>query len=114
MNLDLSPELKLPIPNPFLPKDFILHESPTQTLPYKISSENWELWYKPDHTFQVPKCNVCLLFFTPSPPSAREAALQDLFIRLIRDAMNELAYHASMAQLEYCFSLSDMGFLLTF
>lgn len=114
-NVKLHPMLRIPDRNPFVPTDFTLctthkhhHPELLQETPYT------KLWFKSDGVFKIPKANFNVLVVTPGGKTAQESALESLFVRLVKDALNEFTYQASVAELEYSFRLHDVGFQLQF
>jgi insulysin len=72
------------------------------------------LWYKPDTKFFKPKAYVKMDFNCPLAVSSPDAAvLSDIFVWLLVDYLNEYAYYAQAAGLDYGLSLSDNGFELS-
>jgi secreted Zn-dependent insulinase-like peptidase len=67
------------------------------------------LWHLDDH-FAVPKA-ICsaLLELPPAYASPRNVALLQLYVRLVKETLNELAYAASLTELHYDVSASGRG-----
>ncbi|GLE05992.1 hypothetical protein PINS_up015203 [Pythium insidiosum] len=102
--------LHLPVPNPFIPRDFALVEStpkPEKELK-TVTSDMGTLWYKADDTFAMPRAYVAFLIHLPAVMHNVESLVQaELYTRLVRDTLNEYAYHASVAELSYSLRVKD-------
>jgi insulysin len=60
------------------------------------------VWWKADRTFGLPKSNLLLRFRTPRVyDSPSSSLLANLYAQLVSDALNEFAYHAQIASLNY-------------
>lgn len=115
-NTGVNAKLHLPTPNPFIPRDFSLVD--TTSLPEEAVSQVTKfgkLWYKPDRAFATPRAH--LGFFLQLPPlmeSVENVVLADLYVKLVRDALNEYAYHANVAELMYSLRVKEAGLELMF
>ncbi|CAJ0832866.1 6120_t:CDS:10 [Entrophospora sp. SA101] len=102
----IDSELKLPLPNEFIPTNFEIKKQGIITpLKHPNLIKNTDLvriWYKKDDTFWVPKVYIWfkirspLVYATPS-----NAVKTRLYLELIEDALNEYSYSAKIAELEY-------------
>ncbi|KAJ0400789.1 hypothetical protein P43SY_004884 [Pythium insidiosum] len=105
-----SANLHLPVPNPFIPRDFALIETapkPEKEI-MKVTSETGTLWYKSDEVFAMPRAYIAFLIHLPSVMGNAESLVHaELYARLVRDALNEYAYHASVAELSYSLRVKD-------
>ncbi|KAJ8449849.1 hypothetical protein Cgig2_001505 [Carnegiea gigantea] len=105
--------LHLPAANVFIPTDLSLKD-PKDKVMYPIllrTSPFSRLWYKPDTMFSIPKGYVKIYFNCPYAGKSPEAeVLTDIFTRLLMDYLNEYAYYAEIAGLNYAISLTDCGF----
>ncbi|MBN1628072.1 MAG: insulinase family protein [Deltaproteobacteria bacterium] len=103
----LVKELALPVPNPFLPEDVtLLAERPVNL----INEPGLELWYAQDTTFKRPK--VSLIFHILPPKEIVDAGYMSrlyLYAACINERLNETAYAARMAGLDYGFSVDLDG-----
>ncbi|WZZ52175.1 hypothetical protein YC2023_052282 [Brassica napus] len=71
------------------------------------------LWYKPDTKFFKPKAYVKTDFNCPLANTSPDAVvLSNIFVWLLVDCLNEYAYYARAAGLNYGLSLSGNGFEL--
>ncbi|RLN96429.1 hypothetical protein BBJ28_00002960 [Nothophytophthora sp. Chile5] len=111
----INTKLFLSRPNPFIPRDFSLVDT---TGAADITCEKTtfgKLWYKPDRTFGTPRAHVALLLHLPSVVASVENwAHTQLYVKLIRDALNEYAYHANVAELMYSLHVKESGLELLF
>lgn len=104
--------LVLPAPNEFVPHHVALKPiaSPQQRPQLLIDSVGLHLWHLHDGVFRVPRASIVLQLLSPVPGrSARDAALTVLYSRLVDDALNEYAYPATLAGLEYAVEPSVRG-----
>ncbi|MEW5314724.1 MAG: hypothetical protein WDW38_006196 [Sanguina aurantia] len=111
--------LHLPEPNPFVPTDFRLHAaepSVAQAHPNLLVHipGSLSLHHKTDLTFTTPKAVIYLDFQTPEAYASPTAAvLTRLYVKLLLDYLNEMAYPAELAGLTYSVSNTQTGFQLT-
>ncbi|KAL1312426.1 hypothetical protein HN51_039044 [Arachis hypogaea] len=108
--------LHLPAPNVFIPTDLSL--KPVQEkvkFPVLLSRSSYSaLWYKPDTLFSTPKAYVKIDFNCPYAGSSPEAeVLTHIFTQLLMDYLNEYAYYAQVAGLNYGVNHTDSGFQVT-
>ncbi|KAL0019017.1 hypothetical protein WJX77_001203 [Trebouxia sp. C0004] len=109
-----DPRLFLPHPNPFIPSSFDLIQEPQQQQPEVISETPMvKLWHRANTSFEIPKAIVYMMFTCPEAYVTPEAAvLTRLFIKLLEDYFNEVAYPATLAGLHYGMLTHLEGFLL--
>jgi len=110
-----NPKLFLPRPNPFIPRDFSLVD--TAGVGDLVCDETTfgKLWYKPDRAFATPRAHVALLIHLPSVlANVDHWAHTQLYVKLIRDALNEYAYQANVAELMYSLHVKESGIELIF
>ena len=78
-------------------------------------SELVQLYHKQETSFGSPKGIIYLAFHAPAAYSSPEdAVLTQLFVRLLLDSLNELAYDAELAGLSYNIFGTTTGFLVSF
>lgn len=116
--LELHPELHMPLPNEYLPKDFETHKVDTPeplTHPSLIKhTPLTRLWHKKDDIFWVPKVNIHFRFTAPMAAANPSNLVKSmLYVALVKDALNEETYAAQMAGLEYTLDSSINGIQLT-
>ncbi|XAR69465.1 Insulysin [Bertholletia excelsa] len=108
--------LHLPDPNAFIPTDLSLRnilDKPKFPLLLRKTSYS-RLWYKPDTSFFKPKARVILNFCCPfSKISPETEILTKIYTRLVMDYLNEYAYDAQVAHLDYSMYLTKNGFQVT-
>jgi secreted Zn-dependent insulinase-like peptidase len=111
---DLKKRYQLPQKNIFIPEQTrLLAVDNDLSEPKKISlGENKsELWVKQDIDFKVPKATIALRVQSPLVSSSlRASALNQLLTSMIKDALNEKTYPASLAGLSYSLSPNSRGF----
>ncbi|RLN64163.1 hypothetical protein BBJ29_000370 [Phytophthora kernoviae] len=108
-------KLFLPRPNQFIPRDFSLVDTAGIADIICEKTEYGKLWYKPDRAFGTPRAHVALMLHLPSVvASADNWALTQLYVKLVRDALNEYAYHANVAELMYSLQVKESGLELIF
>ncbi|RPB03877.1 LuxS/MPP-like metallohydrolase [Choiromyces venosus 120613-1] len=110
----LSKELHLPHRNEFIPTNFEVHHKEVkepQKAPVLIkNTETARIWYKKDDTFWVPKASLnCILRNPLGYCTPGNAVRVDLYCRLVKDALNEYAYDAEIAGLEYNLWAHNIG-----
>ncbi|CAD7703211.1 unnamed protein product [Ostreobium quekettii] len=115
-NPEQDDRLHLPEPNPFVPTDFTLLNEPGNT-PHPqdvFSGEVVKMWNAADTSFEVPKAHVYLRILCPKAYESPESAvLNRLFVHLLTDSMNELAYPAEIAGLSYGICATSVGIRVT-
>ncbi|XP_016571954.2 insulin-degrading enzyme-like 1, peroxisomal isoform X1 [Capsicum annuum] len=108
--------LHLPVPNMFIPTDLSIKTvSNKMNFPALLrKSPHSRLWYKPDTLFSMPKGH-CIIYFTcpQSKSSPESAVLTSIFVSLLKDYLNEYAYDAELAGLNYWISAHCSGFEVT-
>ncbi|MCX2983249.1 peptidase M16 [Halieaceae bacterium IMCC14734] len=102
---DIDASLHLPAPNAFIAEDVSLRPLPEQLpeLPQLLrDSGNLKLWYRQDDEFRIPKGALYTNFRSPVVNSTVEqAAAVQLYVGLLTDAVNEFAYPAQLAGLNF-------------
>ncbi|XP_034223238.1 insulin-degrading enzyme-like 1, peroxisomal isoform X1 [Prunus dulcis] len=105
--------LHLPGRNSFIPTDLSLkndHEKAKYPVLLRKSPYS-TLWHKPDTMFFTPKAYVKIVFTCPHASGSPEAeVLTNIFTQLLMDYLNEIAYYAQVAGLNYGISHTDSGF----
>lgn len=100
---ELSQQLALPGPNPFVPENLDLVPGNSMAHPERIANlDGLDIWYARDTRFETPKAN---LFISLRTPMARDSARHSVLTRLLVDAistnLNAWAYSARLAGLNY-------------
>lgn len=96
--IKIDPSLHLPPKNEFIPSDFTLRsanllKSPNSKPMCILDKPLIKLWYKMDQTFNVPRANVFFLVtLKDAYSSLKNSLLTELYVDLLRDALNELLY----------------------
>lgn len=107
-----NPDLKLPDPNPFIPDNITLKpiEVKDEQPVLLKDSDSIRIWYNQSDRFRLPKGVLKIKLSSPTAYSSVEnAAKTKLFVLLLRDVLNEYAYPASLAGLNYSLSNSVSG-----
>lgn len=75
------------------------------------SDEYCEVWHKQDTTFLLPKADVSATIIAPvAVSSPRNTVLTNLYNKILDDSLNEYAYFADIAGLEFSLSVKSNGF----
>ncbi|MBN1903791.1 MAG: insulinase family protein [Deltaproteobacteria bacterium] len=95
-------ELALPMPNPFLPENVrLLAEQPVNI----INEQGIEMWYALDTTFKRPEATIVFrLKHEKGLESPAYMARLSLYTACVNEMLNEIAYPASQAGLDFRFS----------
>ncbi|CAB4464914.1 unnamed protein product [Rhizophagus irregularis] len=117
-NIELNPELKMTLPNEFIPTNFETHKTEVATPAKRPNLINntvtSRLWHKKDDTFWVPKANVYFILKSPfSYVTPLNSVKARLYVDLIKDALTEYSYNAEIAGLSYDLYTHFNGLLLT-
>jgi len=119
------PNIKLPEPNPFIPKKFdLVNTYPEDTLkigslvpqPRLINQDPFgTYYYAQDNQFQIPKIFWSFYIKTPEIKisDALKVVLADLYINLLENSLSKYSYPAEMGGLEYNISREINGVKLT-
>nr|KAF7408943.1 hypothetical protein H0235_013795 [Vespula pensylvanica] len=109
------PEFHLPLPNIFLTNDFSLISvtSDVPKYPVKIHSDDIsEIWYRPDPKFGLPECYMYFYIISPLTTSAKNVALMDLFIEILKQLLVEELYPATAAELKHQMYTGQKGIVV--
>lgn len=103
--------IRLPDPNPFMPKDLSIRNLPAQAhpLPVELSRSRggpgWPLarcFHRQDDRFGQPKAIVAFrLYSAPAAADARGYLLAQMWCNAVMEELNEYAYDATTAGLHY-------------
>ncbi|MBR9884968.1 MAG: peptidase M16 [Oceanospirillales bacterium] len=89
--------------NPFVAHDLSLlaADSQPEATPERIwQAEGGDLWFLQDDSFGVPRANLYLALLTDTANITPKAAvLNELYVRMLSDRLNEVLYDASLAGL---------------
>lgn len=101
--------LGLPAKNNFVASDFSL-KAGGESAPKLLASAPIELWLNTDDVFELPKGRVYLLLESEEAVTdAEQRAKSDLWLRMVKDQLNELAYPAQLAGLDFDVSVGWRG-----
>ncbi len=104
----------LPVKNRFMPSDLAVRE--TRGDPLLIASDDYaKIYYAGDNQYHLPEVAFNLHFKSQAvtPGDARKAALLDLYIHSIREALNQTGYEAHLAGLGFDITPSEYGLIFT-
>lgn len=95
--------LALPGPNPFVPNRLAMVEEADEEQPRKLVDDpSLALWHDTDTQFDTPRAAFYFSYRSPrASASAGDAALADLFTRVVEDRLTTFAYPAYLAGLGY-------------
>jgi secreted Zn-dependent insulinase-like peptidase len=110
------PAPALPAVNEFIPAK-VATKSLAKELPSRprvlAQSPGYRLWHFQDPDFRAPRASLYFQLLSPGAgDSARDAALASLFSSLVEDSMNEFAYPATLAGLQYDVSPTSRGIVV--
>ncbi|XP_063988848.1 insulin-degrading enzyme isoform X2 [Diachasmimorpha longicaudata] len=116
-NPGLHADLKFPTKNEFIPTAFEIKATETSHIdkfPVIIEDNPFmRVWFKQDDEFLLPKVNLTFDFVIPlaylDPVSYN---LTYMYIQLFKDSLNEYAYNAGLAGLNWEFTSSKYGVTL--
>tara|TARA_R110000782_G_scaffold19301_18_gene52752 strand:- start:5802 stop:8651 length:2850 start_codon:yes stop_codon:yes gene_type:complete len=102
--------LDLPAKNNFIASDFALKKGDGSASPKLLADAPLELWLNTDDIFELPKGRVYLLLESEEVVAdADRRAKSDLWLRMVKDQLNELAYPAQLAGLDFDVSVGWRG-----
>lgn len=100
-----SPDQAMAMPqkNRFVAEQFQLKVSEVSELPQRLDSANGlRLWFKHDDEFDTPKGRVDLLLEQPMAANTpQHQAYTQMWLAMVEDQLNEFAYPAALAGLQY-------------
>uniref|UniRef100_A0A668VMV7 Insulin-degrading enzyme n=1 Tax=Oreochromis aureus TaxID=47969 RepID=A0A668VMV7_OREAU len=104
-NADLNGKFKLPMKNEFIPTNFEIYplekESPSVPTLIKDTAMS-KVWFKQDDKFFLPKACLNFEFFSPfAYVDPLHCNMAYLYLELLKDSLNEYAYAAELAGLNY-------------
>ncbi|KAF9285850.1 Insulinase (Peptidase M16) [Mortierella alpina] len=116
--LEPHPDLHMPVPNEYIPKDLEIHRNPSPAPPSKNPvlikhTPLIRIWHKKDDVFWVPKVNMYFRLNSPMAVSSPGHLVKTmLYVRLVNDILTEEAYSAELAGLSYSLSSTIDGIIL--
>ncbi|WP_373079687.1 insulinase family protein [Zhongshania sp.] len=98
-----SKALKLPVKNNFVANDFSLKKGKNGSTPLRVDSTMpIELWLHTDDVFELPKGRTYLLLSSAQAAGDVDAlAKTEMWLRMVKDQLNELTYPAQLAGLDF-------------
>jgi len=102
LNAEASGALSLPVKNKFVASDFSLKTGKGSNKPVQIADAPLELWLNTDDVFELPKGRLYLLLSSAEASSDVAAlAKTEMWLRMVKDQLNELTYPAQLAGLDF-------------
>ncbi|KAJ4948270.1 hypothetical protein JOQ06_019806 [Pogonophryne albipinna] len=102
---DLNGKFKLPMKNEFIPTNFEIYplEKDSPSVPTLIKDTAMsKVWFKQDDKFFLPKACLNFEFFSPfAYVDPLHCNMAYLYLELLKDSLNEYAYAAELAGLNY-------------
>lgn len=105
-NVSVNSDLHLPAPNKFIPEDFTVKgEKVEKALPHPwliTDTPKFEIWYKQDDRFRIPKGSISLVVHAPPLGDDIESSVLGLLLgELMDDEFNEMNYFADLVGLKF-------------
>lgn len=116
------PEIDLPAPNSFIPKNLTLvnqgEPKDERRIPHPvslISDKSALIYFAPDTHYQLPEFYAWFEIKTPEIEmgKAMSVVLGDLFVKSVNDSIGKFSYDAEMAGLKYSVTRTDNGIGIT-
>uniref|UniRef100_A0A8B9HMJ8 Insulin-degrading enzyme n=1 Tax=Astyanax mexicanus TaxID=7994 RepID=A0A8B9HMJ8_ASTMX len=116
-NADLNGKFKLPMKNEFIPTNFEIYplekDSPSYPTLIKDTAMS-KVWFKQDDKFFLPKACLNFEFFSPfAYVDPLHCNMAYLYLELLKDSLNEYAYAAELAGLNYDLQNTIYGMYLS-
>uniref|UniRef100_A0A673X2A1 Insulin-degrading enzyme n=1 Tax=Salmo trutta TaxID=8032 RepID=A0A673X2A1_SALTR len=116
-NADLNGKFKLPMKNEFIPTSFEIYplekDSPSAPTLIKDTAMS-KVWFKQDDKFFLPKACLNFEFFSPfAYVDPIHCNMAYLYLELLKDSLNEYAYAAELAGLNYDLQNTIYGMYLS-
>uniref|UniRef100_A0A672HC01 Insulin-degrading enzyme n=1 Tax=Salarias fasciatus TaxID=181472 RepID=A0A672HC01_SALFA len=116
-NADLNGKFKLPMKNEFIPTNFEIYplEKDAPAVPSLIKDTAMsKVWFKQDDKFFLPKACLNFEFFSPfAYVDPLHCNMAYLYLELLKDSLNEYAYAAELAGLNYDLQNTIYGMYLS-
>lgn len=114
LNLKADEAYHLPEKNEFIPTDFNLTEFPSSDYPKLVKMDQYsKIWYKSNTSLGGPRSAITIKFNLPGSTSTPLNSLYlSIFVELLEDELNSVAYLASLGGLQYHFNLAREGISL--
>jgi len=97
-------DLSLPRPNAFIPEKLqLVSADKSSSIPTRLPSlSGWQVWHQTDVEFKAPRSSFYFSIRSlAANDSPRHTLLTELFVRLVKDQLNQYAYNAGLAGLRY-------------
>lgn len=110
---DSKKYLDLPDKNRFIPDDLDLSKQAREiaAVPQLVKeTKRFRAYFLQDTHFGVPKANIYLRIKSPhTAENATTAAVNEIYVAMVNDALNEFAYPASLAGLQFSVLANSRG-----
>ncbi|XP_072280969.1 insulin-degrading enzyme [Pyxicephalus adspersus] len=114
---DLNGKFHLPMKNEFIPTNFEIFPLEKDATPFPTLIKDTamsKLWFKQDDKFFLPKACLNFEFFSPfAYVDPLHCNMAYLYIELLKDSLNEYAYAAELAGLNYDLQNTVYGMYLS-
>uniref|UniRef100_A0A8C5MX61 Insulin-degrading enzyme n=1 Tax=Leptobrachium leishanense TaxID=445787 RepID=A0A8C5MX61_9ANUR len=114
---DLNGKFKLPMKNEFIPTNFEILPLEKDATPYPALIKDTamsKVWFKQDDKFFLPKACLNFEFFSPfAYVDPLHCNMAYLYLELLKDSLNEYAYAAELAGLNYDLQNTIYGMYLS-
>ncbi|XP_078079642.1 insulin-degrading enzyme isoform X1 [Mustelus asterias] len=115
-NADLNGKFKLPMKNEFIPTNFEILPLENDAPPFPTLIKDTamsKVWFKQDDRFFLPKTCMNFEFFSPfAYVDPLHCNMAYLYLELLKDSLNEYAYAAELAGLNYDLQSTIYGMYL--
>jgi insulysin len=112
-NCEIHPDLKLPLPNSYIPTKFDLkpREEEKGIIPKVLADTGLsKIWFLQDNEFLMPKAVARVELYSSLPMlDPKHTNLNTMFVMVIKDLLTEESYAANAAGLSYAVSPSVYG-----
>lgn len=112
----MTEQLALPDANGFIPRHLVVKKPPAMgqgisQIPQLIKDDGVQkVWFKQDNTYKIPRSQIYVRLKSPQMGrDIKQAVLSELYVALVKDALNEFSYPASLAGLRFSLSANSRG-----
>ncbi|WP_390617862.1 insulinase family protein [Maricurvus nonylphenolicus] len=112
----MTEQLALPDPNGFIPRHLVVKRPPAMgqgisQIPQLIKDDDVQkVWFKQDNTYKIPRSQIYVRLKSPQMGrDIKQAVLSELYVAMVKDALNEFSYPASLAGLRFSLSSNSRG-----
>lgn len=103
-------EFSAPLKNRLLPEDLALKQMVDDQKPMLIKEQPWKFWIARDTSFRLPRANIRLnLRSAIANNTAINSAMLDMYVEMVREKINVLAYDAYLANMRFGIATHGRG-----